>query len=49
MIDTAAPLTKMKILRYLKQGVASGPASPVLAGSLSAIGKDRITLIEQSV
>ena len=34
------------------RAVASGPASPVLAGSLSAIGnfaKDRDTLIEQSV
>jgi len=36
-------------LRCCVRVEASGPASPVLAGSLSAIAKDRNTLIEQSV
>ena len=43
---------EVQVYRIIDKAVASGLASPVLAGSLSAIGnfaKDRDTLIEQSV
>ena len=48
----AASELRHLILCIIHRAVASGSASPVLAGSLSAIGnfaKDQNTLIEQSV